>query len=170
MTPGKMSYLSLALILMLVFLYWSGIAILKFQSQPLSTDIYQTIGDQDRKITFPTITICDFTYSKNHLFKNCSTTSYHYLSAMLSCLSKGVELNFSEVTEKLHLKRQDFFSDAVVKYWGDDAPFMNISQEKIWNLVVDARHGPCFSLDLSNDDGTKFLAIDKFLGNPRLEF
>ena len=70
MTPGKLLYSSVALVLMFFFLYWSGIAVFKFRSQPLSTDIYQTIGDEDGKITFPTITICDFTYAKNHLLSS----------------------------------------------------------------------------------------------------
>ena len=57
--------------LILLLIWWGGTAILKYWSQPLTTDTSYVFGDNEKGIQFPLITICDHDiYTKNPPMKD----------------------------------------------------------------------------------------------------
>ena len=66
--------------LILLLFWWGGTAILKYWSQPLTTDTKTVFGDSDKGIQFPVVTICDFDfYTKNPLMKDCYNGNWDFI-------------------------------------------------------------------------------------------
>ena len=79
------------LILISLFTWWGGRAVIRYLSQPLATDIETSFGDNDIGIQFPLITFCpnfDF-LTKNEIMKDCTDEYYVYLiPTVFACLQK----------------------------------------------------------------------------------
>ena len=56
--------------LIALFIYWGTDAMIRYWSQPLTTDIDVKFGDTDKGIQFPLITVCNsYFWSENPLMK-----------------------------------------------------------------------------------------------------
>ena len=75
--------------LILLLIWWGGTAILKYWSQPLTTDTMNIFGDNGKGIQFPLITMCDpDIYTKNTLMKDCYT-EYDFIGSFVSCMKQN---------------------------------------------------------------------------------
>ena len=53
----------MSLILLSFFIWWCSRAIIRFWSQPLSTDISFSFGDNKTGIQFPLVTLCQYHFT-----------------------------------------------------------------------------------------------------------
>ena len=84
----RMKYLT-SVLLVWMFLWWGSNAVLKYLSQPLTTDISRRFGDNSRGIQFPLVTICQLDFESSHeLMKDCSAGSPSFLQSFIACMKK----------------------------------------------------------------------------------
>ena len=94
------------LCLIALFIWWASNAIITYWSQPLTTDISYSFGDNSIGIQFPLITFCDTTFFlKNPLMKDCGDGSWNFISEIQSCLKSGKNLNAKAHNLSLHSKQ-----------------------------------------------------------------
>ena len=67
-----------------LFLWWGSNSVVKYWSQPLSTDISFEYGDSDLGIQFPLITLCQ---DENPIINECDAGSWDYDSIIVSCMT-----------------------------------------------------------------------------------
>ena len=69
------------------FLWWGSKSVMKYRSQPLSTDISFEYGETDLGIQFPLITLCQTNiYIENPIINECNDGSWDYDSIFVSCM------------------------------------------------------------------------------------
>ena len=70
-----------------LFLWWGSGAVLKYWSQPLSTDLHFEYGETDLGIQFPLITLCQSNvYVENPIINKCNDGSWNFISIIVSCM------------------------------------------------------------------------------------
>ena len=73
-----------------LFLWWGSNSVVKYWSQPLSTDISFRYGDSELGIQFPLITLCQgYIFLKNPIFKECHDGSWDFLNTVVSCMKRN---------------------------------------------------------------------------------
>ena len=76
--------------LLLVFTWWGTKAFLRYWSQPLTTDISYSFGDNENGIQFPQVTFCPYKFFRENSFlKQCySESSWTFIDTFHGCLKK----------------------------------------------------------------------------------
>ena len=73
--------------LILLFLWWGSNAVVKYWSQPLSTDMSYKYGETELGIQFPLITLCQTNiFLENPMLKECHDGSWDFISTVVSCI------------------------------------------------------------------------------------
>ena len=76
--------------LILLFIWWGRKAVLRYWSQPLSTDISFKYGEFEQGIQFPLITLCNFNIRNDDpTIRDCYDESWNFLSALVSCMRRN---------------------------------------------------------------------------------
>jgi hypothetical protein len=72
------------------FLWWGSKSVVKYLSQPLSTDISYEYGETNLGIQFPLITLCQTNiYDENPIINECNDGSWDYDSIIVSCMREN---------------------------------------------------------------------------------
>ena len=102
--------------LTLLLIWWVGNAILKYWSQPLTTDTSFVFGDNEKGIQFPVITICEYDfYTNNPLMKDCHTGNWDFISSFVSCMKKDKNFLIGSFLDSLQLDIRKIV--AMVQLW-----------------------------------------------------
>ena len=102
--------------LILILIWWGGIAVLKYCSQPLTTDTSYLFGDNKNGIQFPIVTICDSEfYHKNSLMKNCHTRHWDLIHSYVSCMKKDKKFLIEPFMDSLQLDVRKIVT--IVRVW-----------------------------------------------------
>merc|ERR1712051_1172801 len=90
--------------LILLFTWWGSRAILKYWSQPLTTDTSYVFGDNENGIQFPLFTICrrDF-FVHNQLIKECQNGDWDFIGSLVSCMKKYENFRINSFLDSLQL-------------------------------------------------------------------
>ena len=76
--------------LILLFIWWGRNAVLRYWSQPLSTDISYKYGEFEQGIQFPLITLCNWNIIVNDpMIKECHDGSWNFISSLISCMKRN---------------------------------------------------------------------------------
>ena len=127
-------YWFLQLILWAIFALIVHKAYTKFIEEPVGTEITYKVGN----LQFPTVSICNWDFTKNELWKNCSQGQNNYIDALYFCLKENPDIlntipqSWQEYSSEVHLKRTG-------KYFS--------TEQKIWIFSIHERFGPCFSFN-----------------------
>ena len=71
--------------LILLFLWWGSNAVVRYWSQPLSTDISYIYGESKPGYQFPLVTFCNYKdFFQNSIFKECGDGSWNFISMVVS--------------------------------------------------------------------------------------
>ena len=90
--------------LVLLLIWWGGTAILKYWSQPLTTDTSFVFGDNEKGIQFPVITICEYDfYTNNPLMKDCHTVNWDFIGSFVSCMKAKGDVPINSFLDSLRL-------------------------------------------------------------------
>ena len=80
-----------------LFLWWGSNSVVKYWSQPLSTDISFRYGETELGIQFPLITLCQaYIFLKNPIFKECHDGSWDFISTVASCMKNNKTFNVTK--------------------------------------------------------------------------
>ena len=104
--------------LIFLFLYWGKNAVVRYWSQPLSTDISYKYGDTDQGIQFPLITLCNSNiYIDDKIIKKCGDGSWIFTREIVSCLKSNITMPPTTTSialtlwiSTLHTRRSKVFS------------------------------------------------------------
>ena len=154
--------------LSLTFLWWGSNAVLRYWSQPLSTDISSKYGETEQGIQFPLITLCDSrSVTNDPILKDCHDGSWYFLSALISCMKSDKTLKVADVMQNFHPEINNIVE--LVLFW-TGLKYVNLhSYGTLWTKVFHPKRGPCFTFDLSKDEKFKYVSL-KAVERPAIEF
>ena len=154
--------------LILLFLWWGSKAMVRYRSQPLSTDISYIYGETKLGVQFPQITLCHrFLYYP--IMNQCHDGSYSFISTFSTCMkrNKSVEIMQNFHPEIGHLVE-------MVQFWtGSKYVSLWPLYENVWTraFLIDGGYysGPCYTFDLSKVEKFKYVSLEN-AGRPGIEF
>ena len=147
----KIKY-AIILCLILLFLWWGSNAVVRYWSQPLSTDISYKYGETKQGIQFPLITLCNWRLKLKECYDYDG--SWNFISILASCLKK----NKTSQMHNLHPEIRNIVE--IVKFWTGSE---NVNQDQfygtVWTKVFHQDRGPCYTFDLSKIDKFKYVPL-----------
>jgi hypothetical protein len=152
--------------LFLLFLWWGSNAVLRYWSQPLSTDISYNYGDTKRGIQFPLITLCNDlnTALNDPMIKECRDGSWSFISILISCM----KIDKTYHTHNFHPETSNIIEK--VQLWtGSEYVNLHNFYGKVWTKIFHNMYGPCYTFDLSKVDKFKYILL-KAGQKPGIEF
>ena len=178
--PGEMTFIQklkrsvrirnlIIFCLILLLIWWGGTAILKYWSQPLTTDTSYVFGDNEKGIQFPLITICDRDiYTKNPLMKDCKTGRYDLIGSFVSCIKKDKNFLLESFMDSLQLDIRKIV--AMVKLWtGSEHIILKDLDGLAWSKIFNYAWGFCHTFDLSKINTYEYVSYREIL-RPGLKF
>ena len=157
------------LCLIALFIYWGTDAMIRYWSQPLTTDIDVKFGDTDKGIQFPLITVCNsYFWSENPLMKKCYDGSWHFIHSFISCMKDDTDFGIDTFMESVRIEIRDVVEK--VRIWtGSEYIDLQLWYEHVWSMAFSDLLGPCFTFDLSKVDGFEYISLKERL-RPGIEF
>ena len=155
--------------LLLLLIWWGGTAILKYWSQPLTTDTKTVFGDNNNGIQFPLITICDFDfYTKNPLMKDCHNRNWDFIRSFVSCMKEDNNFLIESFMDSLQLDIRKIV--AMVSVWtGSEDSRLEDLDGQAWSRIFNYGWGFCHTFDLSKIDKFKYVSYQN-IWKPGLKF
>ena len=150
--------------LIALFIWWGSNGVMRYWSQPLTTDIRFRFGDSDKGIQFPLITLCnDQFFSENPLMKKCYDGSWHFIKAFVSCMKSDQDFRIDAFMETVKVEIKDIVES--VRIWtGSEHINLQLSYEHVWSRVFGpSQFGPCFTFDLSKMDEFEYVSLEESL-------
>ena len=147
--------------LMLLLIWWGGTAILKYWSQPLTTDTSFIFGDNEKGIQFPVITICepDF-YANNPLMKDCHTGNWDFIASFVSCMKEDNNFLLESFMDSLQIDIRKIV--LMVRLWtGSEYISLQDLENNAWSRIFHYGWGFCHSFDLSKIPQFKYVSYQE---------
>ena len=145
--------------LILLFLWWGSNAVLKYWSQPVSTDI-SFKRESEQGIQFPLITLCNFNrFVDNEMLKECNDGSWNFMSALVSCVKSNKTLIGADDMQNFHPGLKNIVE--MVRFW-TGSKYVNLHHfnETVWTKVFHYKYGPCYKFDLSKIENYKYVQLN----------
>ena len=90
--------------LILLFLWWGSNAVVKYWSQPLSTDMSYKYGETELGIQFPLITLCQTNiFLENPMIKECHDGSWDFISTVVSCMKGNKTFKVTKAANYIYI-------------------------------------------------------------------
>ena len=139
-----------------IFIWWAGHAVLRYWSQPLSTDISYNFDDVDNKIQFPLITFCrSINFPREHpIMKKYTCGSWDFLQSFMNCLKTHENWTIKDSIESLPTERKQIIE---ATYFWTASEYFNI-EDQLWSPVFHQLYGPCHTFDVSKSEKYKLLS------------
>ena len=155
---------------LILFAWWAYQAIVRYWSQPLTTDISYKFGDQENGIEFPIITFCPYLIvTENPVLNECyNGSSWSFITALYDCLKNNKNFDIDSFMTNLQIDQGSLRATAL--FWtGVDYISLNNLEKYLWSALFHPFFGPCYSFDLSNAKEFEFI---QYQGNnrPLIEF
>ena len=148
--------------LVLLFIWWGSRAILKYWSQPLTTDTSYVFGDNENGIQFPLFTICrrDF-FAQNQLMKECQHGAWDFIGSLVSCMKEDRNFQINYFMDILQLDVRKVV--AMVGIWtGSEYIFLQDDiDDQAWFVIFHYAFGPCYTFDLSKIEKFKYVSYQE---------
>ena len=155
-----------------LFTWWGILDIQKYLSQPLTTDIVESFGDNQNGIQFPLLTFCPSEFFiKDQITKLCNADLpklTYFMDTTLSCLDDDKNFDIDDFIESLVIQRT-FIFDLVRLWTGSKYIDLQNMSSQIWSTVFHQTYGLCCTFDLSGVDQFKFVPYQED-SRPSLEF
>ena len=163
--------------LIALFIWWGSNGVMRYWSQPLTTDINFRFGDSDKGIQFPLITLCnDNFFSENPLMKKCYDGSWHFIKAFVSCMKSDQDFRIDTFMETVQIEIGDIVEK--VRIWtGSEYINLQLSYEHVWSrhgqalllrspwsrVFGPSQFGRCITFDLSKIDEFEYVSLEESL-------
>ena len=151
--------------LILLFLWWGSNAVLRYWSQPLSTDISYKYGETEQGIQFPLISLCNLNSVVNDpMIKECHDGSWNWIRTLVSCMKINKTL---KVADHMHPEIKNIV-DMVQIWTGSEYINLHHFYGTVWAKVFHEK-GPCYTFDISKVFKFKYVSL-KPGQRPAIEF
>ena len=150
--------------LILLFVWWGSNAVLRYWSQPLSTDISYKYGEFEQGIQFPLITLCNANiFVNNPMIKDCHNGSWNFITTLVTCMKR----NETSHMQNFHPEIRNIVE--TVQLWtGSEYVNLHHFYGTVWTKVFHHK-GPCYTFDISKVDKFKYVLL-KSGQRPVIEF
>ena len=140
-----------------IFLYYACSAIQKYLSEPVSTDITLTLGDEGTlgkngpQYSYPVLSFCNhyIVEDNQHLSACFGEFDSYGLTLIKSCLNKSQNFDVQEMISSLSFKWSDYFEPVKILQKGKE---ISLDNENLWRIVWTYAFGPCIQLNLKKDE------------------
>ena len=153
----------------LLFLWWGSNAVVRYWSQPLSTDISFVYGEGKPGDQFPLVTLCNYNeFFETSIIKECGDGSWKFISTVVSCMKSNKSFKEADLMQNLQPEIGNIVEK--VLFW-TGSKYVNVQHldEGIWIKVFLNNFGPCYLFDLSKADKLNNVSLE--VGDkPGLEF
>ena len=150
--------------LIALFIWWGSNGVMRYWSQPLTTDIRFRFGDTDKGIQFPLITLCnDQFFSENPLMKKCYDGSWHFIKSFVSCMKADQDFRLDAFMETVQIEIRDIVEK--VRIWtGSEYVDLQLLHEHVWSRVFGPlQFGLCYTFDISKIDEFEYVSLEENL-------
>ena len=143
-----------------LFTWWGILDIQKYLSQPLTTDIAESFGDNENGVQFPLLTFCPSEFFiKDQITKLCNADLpklTYFMDTTLSCLDDDENFDIGNFIESLVIQRTFIFD--LVRLW-TGSKYINLQNmsSQIWSTVFHQTYGLCCTFDLSGVNQFKYV-------------
>ena len=155
--------------LILLLIWWGGTAILKYWSQPLTTDTINIFGDNEKGIQFPLITMCDpDIYTKNTLLKDCYAGEHDLIGSFVSCMKQNKNFGVELFMDSLQLDVRKIVASVQIWTGSKYISFQNLERQA-WSRIFHYAFGFCHTFDLSKINKFEYVSYQEKM-RPGLAF
>ena len=138
-------------------LSWSGLG--TYLSQPISTAITITSGDNGHTIRYPQITICFENWVKESTLKDCTRNDLHFI-ALKECAENNLQFDTHEYRKSIDIHGKDYLSDVVIRDVSSHGYESWKLSDEYWSKVIHYKFGPCFRLDFQQISQLKKVRVE----------
>ena len=151
--------------LILLFVWWGSNAVLRYWSQPLSTDISYKYGETKQGIQFPLISLCNLNSVVNDpMIKECDDGSWNLIRTLVSCMKINKTL---KIADHMHPEIRNIVD--MVRLWtGSEYINLHHFYGTVWTKGFHQK-GPCYTFDISKVFKFKYISL-KPGQRPAIEF
>ena len=144
------------LCLILLFLWWGSNAVLRYWSQPLSTDISYRFGETKQGVQFPLITLCSRKFfDDDSIVKECNDGYWSFISTFVSCMKR----NKTSHMQNFHPEISNIVE--IVNLWtGSEYVNLNDFYGTVWTKIFNNNYGPCYTFDISKIYKFKYVSLE----------
>ena len=159
------------LCLITLFFWWGSNAVVRYWSQPLSTDISYKYAESKLEVQFPQITMCQPSFSENPIFKGTNNGSFNFIGTFASYIKRNTSI---DLMQDLHPEIENIIE--MVHYWtGSNYVSLWPLVGKVWTreflINAGSYSGPCYTFDLSKIKKFKYDNLKTGIGGrPGIEF
>ena len=159
------------LCLIALFLWLGGNAVVRYWSQPLSTDISYKYAETKVGVQLPQITMCQPSFSENPIFKETHNGPFNFISTFASYIKRNKSV---DLMQNLHPETENIVE--MVHYWTGSKyvslwPLVGKVWTKAFLLNAGGYSGPCYTFDLSKIKRFKYDNLKTGIGGrPGIEF
>ena len=158
------------LCLVLLFIWWGSGAILKYWSQPLTTDTSYIFGDNENGIQFPLITICSQDFSgQNQLMKDCKSGKHDFIGSIVSCMKANSNYQINSFLDGLRLDIRKLVAEVVIWTGSEHIHLLDGLDDQAWSMTFHYALGLCYTFDLSKIEKFKYISYQERM-RPALAF
>ena len=146
-------------------------AIMKYCSEPIATSMFKTIGDNEKGIKFPQLTICDIKYVYNdNILRKCRNGSQYYQESLSNCLTDP-EFSPTKFNKANTNRFKKFINKTVVcldsNHGSHDCHFLNFD---VWTDIYHPQMGHCLNLNLELLPNFEFLPVKDSMPDVEIGF
>ena len=156
---GKAFYWLLTICLWILFIYWAGLATLKYIDEPVTTAIQYK---REIQPIFPLISICEADIPKKNdsqirnILRECliggkDLDMVRFFATVQSCLGDIPDLDVETMMTKFqnynlekYVENVTIRTDEIIM---QESSLMN-QADNIWSMTFHYKFGPCFTLDV----------------------
>ena len=150
------------LCLVLLFIWWGSGAILKYWSQPLTTDTSYIFGDNENGIQFPLITICSQDFSgQNQLMKDCKSGNHDFIGSFISCMKANSNYQIDSFLDGLRLDIRKLVDRVVIWTGSEHIHLLDGLEDQAWSMTFHYALGLCYTFDLSKIEKFKYVSYQE---------
>ena len=150
------------LCLVLLFIWWGSGAILKYWSQPLTTETSYIFGDNENGIQFPLITICSQDFSgQNQLMKDCKSGKHDFIGSFISCMKANSNYQINSFLDGLRLDIRKLVAMVVIWTGSEHIYLRDGLDDQVWSMTFHYALGLCYTFDLSKIEKFKYISYQE---------
>ena len=96
------------LLLVSLLIWWVSKAVLRYWSQPLSTEISYSFGDNKNGIQFPLITFCEGHFSQNNpILSKCEDDGKNFMQSVRNCMKNDKNFRIYDLINSITIKKNN---------------------------------------------------------------
>lgn len=126
-------------------------AVVKYLDEPVSSQLFTTVGDDDEVITYPKLAFCQEVPNMT-LLDHCRNGKIEVAHALIECM-KANNFSLDDYIRASKIEPKNIIKKVVIGSSKSQSPPRKLEVESMWTQVEDWIKGPCLQFDLHKVPG-----------------